>query len=59
MKQVSVRRIKLLIWGLAAGKNGGYLIAEGTVAEIKKNKKSLTGSYLSKRKKHSPLYEPI
>lgn len=37
--------------GLGAGDLGGEVIAEGTVAEIKKNKKSLTGQYLSGIKK--------
>lgn len=41
---------KIIDLGPGAGGNGGHLIAEGTVAEIKKNKKSLTGAYLSKRK---------
>ena len=33
--------------GPEAGVNGGRVIASGTYAEIKKNKKSLTGQYLS------------
>ena len=33
--------------GPEAGVNGGHVIASGTYAEIKKNKKSLTGQYLS------------
>lgn len=33
--------------GPGAGKNGGYVVAEGTPSEIMKNKKSLTGQYLS------------
>lgn len=37
--------------GPGAGKNGGEVIAEGTPEEIKRNKKSLTGAYLSGRKK--------
>jgi len=37
--------------GPRAGKNGGEVIAEGTVGEIKNNRKSLTGDYLAGRKK--------
>jgi excinuclease ABC subunit A len=33
--------------GPGAGENGGRIIAEGTPAQLKKNKKSLTGNYLS------------
>ena len=47
---------KIIDLGPGAGEHGGYLIAEGTLAEIKKNKKSLTGAYLSKRKK-IPTYK--
>ena len=47
---------KIIDLGPGAGKNGGFLIAEGTVSEIKKNKKSLTGAYLSKRKT-IPIYK--
>ncbi len=36
--------------GPGAGKYGGEIIAQGTPAEIKKNKKSLTGQYLSGKK---------
>ena len=39
--------------GPGAGVNGGKIIACGTVAEIKKNKNSLTGDYLSGREKVS------
>ncbi len=35
--------------GPGAGVGGGQIIAEGTVAQIKNNKKSLTGDYLSGR----------
>jgi len=38
---------KIIDLGPGAGVNGGHLIAEGTPEEIKKNKKSLTGNYLS------------
>jgi len=34
-------------FGPGAGEHGGKLIAEGTIAEIKKDPKSLTGKYLS------------
>ncbi len=37
--------------GPGAGVGGGEIIAEGTVAQIKKSKKSLTGDYLSGRSK--------
>ena len=37
--------------GPGAGIHGGEIIAEGTVSDIKKNKKSLTGQYLSGAKK--------
>lgn len=37
--------------GPAAGKQGGKLVFQGTLTEIKKNKQSLTGAYLSGRKK--------
>lgn len=36
--------------GPGAGVHGGEIIAEGTAAQIAKNKKSLTGDYLSGRK---------
>ena len=36
--------------GPGAGKNGGEVMAEGTPEQIKRNKKSLTGDYLSGRK---------
>jgi len=37
--------------GPGAGIYGGEIVAEGTVAEIKKNKKSITGQYLAGTKK--------
>ena len=37
--------------GPGAGEYGGEIIAEGTLAEIKKNKESVTGQYLSGKKK--------
>ncbi|MDD5749894.1 MAG: excinuclease ABC subunit UvrA [Patescibacteria group bacterium] len=36
--------------GPGAGKNGGQIVAQGSPALIKKNKKSLTGAYLSGNK---------
>lgn len=36
--------------GPGAGKHGGYLVAQGTVEDIKSNPQSLTGAYLSGRK---------
>ncbi len=47
---------KIIDLGPGAGRQGGFLIAEGTVSEIKKNKNSLTGDYLSKRRS-IPLYK--
>ncbi|HTK03274.1 MAG TPA: excinuclease ABC subunit UvrA [Alphaproteobacteria bacterium] len=38
-------------FGPAAGKLGGEIIAQGTPEEIKKNPKSITGQYLSGKKK--------
>lgn len=38
-------------FGPGAGEHGGNIIAEGTIDEIKANKESLTGNYLSGRKK--------
>ncbi len=37
--------------GPGAGVHGGYIVAEGTVEEIKENPKSITGQYLSGKKK--------
>ena len=34
-------------FGPGAGRNGGYVVAEGTPEQIKRNKKSLTGRFLS------------
>jgi excinuclease ABC subunit A len=36
--------------GPGAGAHGGYVVAEGTIHEIKANKKSITGQYLSGEK---------
>ena len=41
----------ILDFGPAAGKHGGEIMARGTLAQIKKNPKSLTGQYLSGKKK--------
>lgn len=38
-------------FGPGAGEQGGKIVAQGTIEEIKKNKNSLTGAYLSGRKK--------
>ena len=40
----------LIDMGPAAGINGGQVVAEGTTAQVAKNKKSLTGQYLSGEK---------
>lgn len=40
--------------GPGAGKYGGEIVAQGTPAEIKKNKESLTGQYLAHKKSLSP-----
>lgn len=40
--------------GPGAGKHGGELVAEGSPAEIKKNKKSLTGLYLAGKETIDP-----
>ncbi|MFZ6015273.1 MAG: excinuclease ABC subunit UvrA [Patescibacteria group bacterium] len=37
--------------GPGAGEYGGEIVAEGTLAEIKKNKESITGQYLTGKKK--------
>lgn len=42
--------------GPGAGIHGGYVVAEGTAEEIKKNEKSITGQYLS-GKRSIPLPE--
>ena len=42
---------KILDFGEGAGKHGGKIIAQGTLEEIKKNPHSLTGAYLSGKKK--------
>lgn len=40
----------VLDFGPGAGKHGGMVIAKGTIAEIIKNKNSITGKYLSNKK---------
>jgi excinuclease ABC subunit A len=40
----------LIDMGPQAGANGGYVIAEGTPAEVEANPKSITGDYLSGRR---------
>jgi excinuclease ABC subunit A len=40
----------LIDMGPAAGMNGGYVVAQGTPAEVAANPKSITGDYLSGRK---------
>ncbi|MBD3250510.1 MAG: excinuclease ABC subunit UvrA [Candidatus Pacebacteria bacterium] len=42
---------QIVDFGPRAGKNGGQIVAQGSPAEIKQNKKSLTGQYLSRKKK--------
>ncbi|MBS0630110.1 MAG: excinuclease ABC subunit UvrA [Verrucomicrobia bacterium] len=41
----------IIDFGPSAGKHGGQIIASGTLAQIKKNPYSLTGAYLSGKKK--------
>lgn len=36
-------------FGIYAGKNGGEIVAQGNIDEIKNNPKSITGQYLSKK----------
>ncbi|MEI7653079.1 MAG: excinuclease ABC subunit UvrA [bacterium] len=40
----------MIEFGPEAGKNGGKIVAQGTVKEIMANSESLTGQYLSKKK---------
>ncbi len=52
---------RIIDLGPGAGTQGGELIAEGTLAQLKRNKQSLTGSYLKKGISH-PLngrYRPL
>ncbi|MCG3174414.1 MAG: UvrABC system protein A [Myxococcota bacterium] len=41
----------ILDFGPGAGRNGGHLVAEGTPPEVAANESSLTGAYLSGRRK--------
>jgi len=45
-------------FGPYAGKDGGEIVAEGTLAQIKNNPKSLTGQYLSGQKTISSIKTP-
>ncbi|MFQ3361594.1 MAG: excinuclease ABC subunit A [Alphaproteobacteria bacterium] len=46
--------------GIEAGVNGGYIVAQGNVNDIMKNRNSITGKYLSKKLKISvPLPRKI
>jgi excinuclease ABC subunit A len=42
---------EIIDMGPGAGENGGYIIAQGTVEDIKANPNSITGQYLSGTKK--------
>jgi excinuclease ABC subunit A len=43
---------KIIDLGPAAGIHGGEIVASGTLAQLKKNKKSITGKYLRKSMSH-------
>ncbi len=45
-------------FGPGAGEHGGTIIAQGTVEEIKKNPHSITGAYLSGKKKIENVHIP-
>ncbi len=50
----------LIDMGPAAGLNGGYVVAEGTPTEVAANPKSLTGDYMSGRRRiEIPLRRPV
>ena len=51
----------LIDMGPAAGVNGGYVVAQGTPAEVAANPKSLTGDYLSGRRRIEvpPMRRPV
>jgi excinuclease ABC subunit A len=53
-KEMMMESDYIVDFGPAAGKFGGHIIAEGTPTQIIKNKKSITGAYLSGRKKIAP-----
>ncbi len=40
---------RVVDFGPAAGRLGGHIVSQGTVNQVKKDKKSLTGNYLSER----------
>lgn len=45
-------------FGPGAGREGGHIVAQGTLPHIKKDAHSLTGKYLSGRERiHEPVYE--
>jgi excinuclease ABC subunit A len=44
----------LIDLGPGAGENGGYVVAEGTVAQVTKNSESITGQYLAGKLLLSP-----
>ena len=50
----------LIDMGPAAGLNGGYVVAEGTPTEVAANPRSLTGDYMSGRRRiEIPLRRPV
>ena len=46
-------------FGPKAGKNGGQIVATGTVAELMSNPRSLTGKYLADKKKVKRINAPL
>ena len=50
-RQTMLESDYIIDFGPGAGDNGGKVTASGTVSEIKNNKDSLTGAYLSDRKR--------
>jgi excinuclease ABC subunit A len=46
-------------FGLYAGKQGGEIVAQGTIEDIKNNPKSLTGKYLSGKLKCESKVNPV
>ena len=49
----------LIEMGPVAGLGGGYVVAEGTLKEFLKNKKSITAAYLNGTKKILPNIKPL
>ncbi len=49
----------IIDFGLYAGKNGGEIVAQGSLKDIKNNNKSLTGKYLSGKLKIESKINPI